>query len=73
MQETKVKPDVREDVKQPYVNKGTEWKWGFTPSAEIWNGRLAMVGFLIATLVELFNGHGYLRFLGFLTGTDVTP
>jgi hypothetical protein len=73
MQETKVRPDVREDVKQPYFNKGTEWKWGFTPSAEIWNGRLAMVGFLAATLVELFTNHGYLRLLGFLTGTDVTP
>ena len=30
------------------------WVWGFTPSAEIWNGRAAMLGFLAAFIVELF-------------------
>lgn len=65
--------DMREEVKQPYFSQGSQWKWGFTPSAEIWNGRLAMIGFLAATLVELATGHGYLRFLGFLTGTDIAP
>lgn len=23
------------------------WRWGFTPQAEIWNGRLAMIGFTL--------------------------
>jgi hypothetical protein len=62
------RPDMREDVKHSYLYEGTRWKWGSTPSAEIWNGRLAMLGFLAATLVEIFSGQGYLHFLGFLSG-----
>ena len=31
------------------------WEWGMTPSAEVWNGRLAMLGFLIL-LLELWLG-----------------
>ena len=27
-----------------------KWEWGMTPSAEVWNGRLAMIGFLILLL-----------------------
>lgn len=42
------------------------WRWGFTPQAEIWNGRLAMIGFLSATLIELFSGQGFLHFWGIL-------
>ena len=41
------------------------WKRGFTPQAEIWNGRLAMIGFS-AFLVELISGHGPLHALGLL-------
>jgi len=33
------------------------WEWGMTPSAEVWNGRLAMLGFLIL-LLELWLGRG---------------
>ena len=29
------------------------WRWGFTPQAELWNGRLAMVGFFIALFIVL--------------------
>ena len=29
------------------------WVWGFTPQAELWNGRLAMIGFVSAVIVEL--------------------
>lgn len=36
------------------------WRWGFTPQAEIWNGRLAMLGFT-ATLFELLFGEGFLH------------
>ena len=41
------------------------WQWGLTNVAEVWNGRLAMVGF-IALLVELISGHGLLHFVGIL-------
>ncbi len=38
------------------------WLWGFTPQAEIWNGRLAMLGFVSALLIEFFSGQGILHF-----------
>ncbi len=28
------------------------WSWGFTPQAEIWNGRLAMIGFTAVLLTQ---------------------
>jgi hypothetical protein len=34
--------------------------FGWTPQAEIWNGRFAMIGFLIYFLVDLF-GYSVLR------------
>jgi hypothetical protein len=36
------------------------WRWGFTPQAELWNGRLAAIGFLAAALIEIFSGQGFL-------------
>ena len=39
-----------------------DWQWGFTPQAEIWNGRFAMLGFVAALLTELFSGEGVLHF-----------
>jgi len=42
------------------------WNWGFNASAEIWNGRLAMLGFLIAVAIELFSGRGLLHFWGLM-------
>ena len=41
------------------------WEWGLTTSAEVWNGRIAMIGF-IALLVELISGQGPLHFVGLL-------
>ncbi|WP_072620394.1 ferrochelatase [Spirulina major] len=41
------------------------WEWGMTTAAEIWNGRLAMLGFL-ALIVELISGKGLLHFVGLL-------
>ncbi|PHM09341.1 chlorophyll a/b-binding protein, partial [Nostoc sp. 'Peltigera malacea cyanobiont' DB3992] len=34
--------------------------------AEVWNGRLAMIGFSAAVLVEVFSGQGFLHFWGIL-------
>ncbi len=34
-----------------------EPRLGFTPYAELWNGRLAMVGFVVALVFELLSAH----------------
>jgi ferrochelatase len=55
----------------PHPNKNMKmypqerWEWGLTTAAEVWNGRLAMLGFL-ALLVELISGQGPLHFVGLL-------
>ena len=36
-----------------------EPRMGFTPYAELWNGRLAMVGFLVALVFELVSTHAF--------------
>lgn len=41
------------------------WAWGLTPSAEVWNGRLAMLG-LVSVLLELWLGQGPLHAVGLL-------
>jgi hypothetical protein len=41
-------------------------KFGFTTVAENWNGRLAMLGFLIGLLTELMTGKGILAQLGLM-------
>jgi ferrochelatase len=41
------------------------WEWGMTTSAEVWNGRIAMLGFL-ALVIELITGHGLLHMVGLL-------
>jgi hypothetical protein len=41
-------------------------KFGFTPQAEIWNGRLAMLGFVIAISIEFFSNQGVLHFWGLI-------
>ncbi|AZB71714.1 ferrochelatase [Synechococcus elongatus] len=41
------------------------WEWGITLNAEVWNGRIAMLGFL-ALIVELLTGRGPLHALGLL-------
>lgn len=41
------------------------WEWGMSPAAEVWNGRLAMLGFL-ALMLELISGQGPLHFVGLL-------
>jgi ferrochelatase len=41
------------------------WEWGFTLNSEVWNGRIAMIGFL-ALLLELISGRGPLHLAGLL-------
>ncbi|BAZ10431.1 high light inducible protein [Calothrix sp. NIES-4071] len=36
---------------------------GFTPYAELLNGRLAMIGFISLIALEVFTGHGVFGFL----------
>ena len=41
------------------------WEWGITTSAEVWNGRIAMLGFL-ALVFEMITGRGLLHMIGIL-------
>lgn len=43
-------------------NDRNGWVFGFTPQAESWNGRLAMLGFVSVLIIELFSGQGVLHF-----------
>lgn len=55
-------PQMQKQVKMyPQEN----WEWGLTTSAEVWNGRIAMIGF-IALIIELISGHGPLHYVGLL-------
>jgi hypothetical protein len=40
--------------------------FGFSPQAEIWNGRLAMLGFVILLILESATGQGLLARLGLM-------
>lgn len=55
-------PQMRKMVKM-YPQE--RWQWGMTTAAEVWNGRLAMLGF-IALILELITGQGPLHFVGLL-------
>jgi hypothetical protein len=39
---------------------------GFTPYAEMLNGRLAMIGFVSLLILEVVTGHGVIGFIGSL-------
>ena len=43
-----------------------ESKLGFTEFAETWNGRLAMLGFIIGIATELLTGQGILSQIGLM-------
>jgi hypothetical protein len=47
-------------------NMRNGWSWGFTPQAENWNGRLAMIGFVAAVAIEAFSGQGVLHYWNLL-------
>jgi protoporphyrin/coproporphyrin ferrochelatase len=57
--------DVVQPDKKVKIYPQDRSAWGLTPVAEVWNGRLAMVGFL-ALLLELVSGRGPLHFVGIL-------
>jgi ferrochelatase len=48
----------------PQEQNHNEWNWGFTAGSETWNGRLAMLGFVIGLGTELLTGQGILGQLG---------
>ena len=39
------------------------WKWGWTKSAETWNGRIAMLALALILLLEATSGRGALTSL----------
>jgi len=45
----------------PEVMMRNAWITGFTPQAELWNGRFAMLGFVSAIAIELFTHKGVLN------------
>jgi ferrochelatase len=57
--------EVIEPRKKVKLYPQERWEWGMTTTAEVWNGRLAMLGFL-ALLLELISGQGPLHFVGLL-------
>ncbi|MBC6419266.1 MAG: ferrochelatase [Prochloron sp. SP5CPC1] len=63
------KPCTFDQVTHPKENMKMypqhKWQWGLTTAAEVWNGRLAMLGFL-ALVFEIVSGHGPLHLVGLL-------
>jgi hypothetical protein len=53
-----------DQFRRQYGEYGTKFEFGSNPSAELWNGRLAMLGFLGALVVELTTGQGFFHWLG---------
>lgn len=49
-----------------YGEFATKFQFGSNPSAEIWNGRLAMLGFLAALIFELATGQNFVHALGLM-------
>ena len=64
-------PQIHDMVKQSVTNGGSslscfmdDAKFGFSAFAEQWNGRLAMLGFVIGLGTELLTGQGILSQVG---------
>ncbi len=57
--------DLEKSEKKVKIYPQDKSAWGMTPVAEVWNGRLAMLGFL-ALLAEIVTGHGPLHVIGLL-------
>jgi hypothetical protein len=50
----------------PMSSNSNSTGFGFTAGSEMLNGRLAMIGFVVAASIELFTGKGFLHFWGIL-------
>ncbi len=46
------------------MTDATQTRFGFVSFAETWNGRLAMLGFVIGLATELLTGQGILSQIG---------
>ena len=57
--------DLEKPEKKVKIYPQDKSAWGMTPVAEVWNGRLAMLGFL-ALMAEIVTGHGPLHLIGLL-------
>lgn len=57
--------DVIRPSKKVKMYPQEQWEWGLTTGAEVWNGRVAMIGF-VALLLELITGQGPLHSIGLL-------
>lgn len=57
---------TNEQLNRQYGEYGTKFEFGSNPSAEVWNGRLAMVGFAAVLIIELVSGQGVLHFWGLM-------
>lgn len=55
-------PQMRRKTKMYPQEK---WEWGLTTAAEVWNGRMAMLGFLLLA-IEIVSGRGPLHLAGLL-------
>ena len=52
------------DTPQPHPMAAPETRFGFVAFAETWNGRLAMLGFVIGLATEVLTGQGILSQIG---------
>ena len=49
----KVSDEENKSTKLATSNELNSWKRGFTPQAEIWNGRMAIAGLIIVLIILL--------------------
>jgi ferrochelatase len=57
--------DVAQMRKKIKLYPQEKWEWGLTTAAEVWNGRLAMLGF-IAIICEMITGRGPFHLFGLM-------
>ncbi len=55
----KSEPQMKTEPAGQPVSKGelNSWRRGFTPQAEIWNGRMAMFGLFVGIVFLLLSNH----------------
>jgi len=57
--------NIQAEVMETLVDRNA-WLSGFTVQAETWNGRFAMIGFVIAVSIEMLTHQGVLHFWGLI-------